>query len=193
MRANVYDVASHIKSGLVLDVGGGLCPFPLADITFDLKGGDVTGDVCITPWPFATDTFEFVVCTQTLEDLRDPIVVCKEMQRVGRAGYIEVPSWKLELSQGHDKMTFASYNLSHGIGYPHHRWIVLKEEDGLVFTFKFPYPYLLPKLFILPEVLVEEVLFLGFFWENKFSVRELFLTTPQEVEEWYQSLGILQI
>lgn len=191
MRADVDNVYSHIRHGPILDVGGGLRPFPFADTVFDLQGGDVSGDMC-EPWPFNDNSFGFIVCSQTLEDIRDPIGACKEMQRVGKAGYIEVPSWKLELSTGHDEMTFVGHSLGRGIGYPHHRWIVLQEEDGLVFVQKFPYPYFLPELFSSPNIQSEKELYIGLFWEDVFPVREEFLISPKEVETWYRNLGVLR-
>ena len=191
MRADVATIYNHIKNGPILDVGGGLRPFPFADTVFDLQGGDVSGDMC-EPWPFNDSSFGFIVCSQTLEDIRDPIGTCKEMQRVGKAGYIEVPSWKLELSTGHDEMTFVGHSLDGGIGYPHHRWIVLREGNGLVFVQKFPYPYFLPELFSPPNIQSEKELYIGLFWKDVFTVREEFLITPKEVETWYQNLGVLR-
>jgi hypothetical protein len=32
-----------------------------------------------------------VICSHTLEDIRDPLWVCSEMIRIGKAGYIELP------------------------------------------------------------------------------------------------------
>jgi len=40
---------------------------------------------------------DFVSCSHVLEDLRDPIRVCEEIVRVGKRGYIEVPSKTAEL------------------------------------------------------------------------------------------------
>ena len=48
--------------------------------------------MCNSHWPFPDKTFDFVVCSHLLEDVRDPITVCRELCRVGKAGYIETPS-----------------------------------------------------------------------------------------------------
>src|SRR5918999_1567202 len=86
---------------LVLDVGGWAKPFPRADWVIDLMPYETRGlydyepdparerfrtetwvqrDICDRePWPFAEDQFDFAVCSQTLEDIRDPVWVCSEM------------------------------------------------------------------------------------------------------------------
>ena len=38
------------------------------------------------------DQFDLAICVTTLEDIRDPIWACHELNRVARAGYVEVPS-----------------------------------------------------------------------------------------------------
>ncbi len=58
-------------------------------------------DICDhEPYPFGDQEFDFVICSQTLEDVRDPIWVCSEINRIGKAGYIEVPSRLEEQSWG---------------------------------------------------------------------------------------------
>ena len=133
---------------LVLDVGGWARPFTRADWVIDImppegrgtfgvdgRGNErftpstwVTTDICARePWPFGDKQFDFVVCSHTLEDLRDPVWVCSEMVRVARAGYIEVPS----------RLEEQSYGL-HGpwVGWAHHRWLVDVDETGISFVFK---------------------------------------------------------
>ena len=99
---------------LVLDVGGWAEPFARADWVIDLEPyatrglyGDrvaagaerftadtwVVRDICDRErWPFHDGQFAFAICAHTLEDVRDPVWVCAELQRVARAGYVEVPS-----------------------------------------------------------------------------------------------------
>ncbi len=134
---------------LVLDVGGGARPFPRADwvidaLPYDGRGqlgwdGDRVGerfgrdtwvqrDICDRePWPFSDRQFEFVVCSHTLEDVRDPVWVCAELQRVASGGYIEVPALREELTYGIQ---------GPWVGWGHHRWLVIVDTEQVEFVFK---------------------------------------------------------
>jgi hypothetical protein len=136
-------------AALVLDVGGGARPFERADWVIDLMEYDDRGlygtsvdpaterfsrdtwivrDICDhKPWPFDDGQFDFVVCSDTLEDVRDPVWVCHEMIRVGKAGYIEVPSRLEEQSYGFE---------GPWVGWSHHRWLIDIDGDEIVFVFK---------------------------------------------------------
>jgi hypothetical protein len=86
-------------------------------------------DVCAhRPWPYADRYFDYVTCSQLLEDVRDPIWVCSELQRVAKAGYIEVPNRILEQCLGIENPTYA--------GYYHHRWLVNIRENSVEFQHK---------------------------------------------------------
>jgi hypothetical protein len=138
----------------VVDVGGGAAPFPRADYVVDAMpyeqlGGGSDGnihqklgidrryskdrwikiDLCDRrPWPIADKAFDFAVCSHLLEDIRDPIWVCSELQRIARAGYIEVPSRVVEQSKGIENPRHA--------GYYHHRWLIRRKQNGLEFRHK---------------------------------------------------------
>lgn len=73
-------------------------------------------DICSRqPYPFRDKEIDFVVCSHTLEDIRDPVWVCSEMIRIAKAGYIEVPSRLWETCRGMER----------GIaGLSHHRWLI---------------------------------------------------------------------
>lgn len=130
-------------SDQLLDVGGWACPFNRAQWVLDAEPWETRGfyrtfggaasqgpaeewfsrdtwvrrDICDrAPWPFADKQFDFVVCSHTLEDLRDPIGVCAELMRVGRRGYIEVPSREWESCRGIERPRQA--------GLSHHRWLI---------------------------------------------------------------------
>ncbi|MGE4427694.1 MAG: class I SAM-dependent methyltransferase [Solirubrobacteraceae bacterium] len=150
----------------VLDVGGWAAPIARADAVIDLLPFETRGlygsadpdrerftaeswtqaDICgPDPWPYADGTFDVAVCSHTLEDVRDPVFVCRELARVARGGYVEVPAPIEELTHGVQ---------GDWVGWSHHRWIcereTVAEEDGtpgggsgygFVFTHK---PHLLP-------------------------------------------------
>ena len=134
---------------LVLDVGAWAHPFERADWVIDLMPYETRGlyyydreqaderfsaetwvqrDICSRePWPWPDDHFDFAVCAQTLEDVRDPVWVCRELSRVARAGYVEVPSRLEEQSWG-----------VHGpwAGWSHHRWLCDVVDGRLEVVFK---------------------------------------------------------
>jgi hypothetical protein len=133
----------------VIDVGGGASAFPRADYVLDLMPYEARNDlgelglgparytaetwtqwdVCARkPWPFPDQFFDFATCNHLLEDVRDPLWVCSELQRVAKAGYIESPSRILEQSRG----------IEHPLqcGFWHHRWLIDVTPTGLSFKHK---------------------------------------------------------
>src|SRR6059058_5140858 len=88
----------------------------------------VVRDMCARePWPFADKQFDFAICSHTLEDIRDPIWVCQELQRVAQAGYIEVPSRVEEQARGVQ---------GDWVGWGHHHWLIDIDEGSIQFVFK---------------------------------------------------------
>lgn len=133
---------------VVLDIGGWGRPLTRADWVMDLMPHETRGvlgrdgplperfskdtwierDICDRePYPFADKQLDFVVCSHTLEDVRDPIWVCDEMVRIARAGYIEVPSRLEEQSYGFQ---------GPWTGWSHHRWLIDLVNGRLEFVFK---------------------------------------------------------
>jgi hypothetical protein len=139
---------------VVLDLGGWANPLERADWVIDLMPYETRGmyqrrgweeatgeperfseatwvqrDLCARePYPFADDEIDFVVCSHTLEDVRDPIWICSEMARIAKAGYVEVPSRLEEQSRG-------VYGRPY-VGWPHHHWIIDIRGGHIDFTFK---------------------------------------------------------
>jgi Methyltransferase domain len=187
-------------SALVLDIGGWGKPFTRANWVLDqmpyetrgLYGRDgelperfgpetwVRRDICDRePFPFADDQFDFVICSHTLEDIRDPIWVCHEINRVGKAGYLEVPSRLEEQTYG-----------VHGpwVGWAHHRWLVDVTPGRIEFSFK---PHVLhgratdhfPRGFNLQ--LTDEERVETLWWEGSFDYGErIFIDDPQELDDY---------
>lgn len=91
-------------AGLVLDVGAGGNPFPRSDVLMDrLTGAEhrcgesmmidrptVFGDA--SKMPFKDKAFDFVIASHILEHMAEPEIFLKELQRIGKAGYIETPN-----------------------------------------------------------------------------------------------------
>ena len=175
----------------VLDVGGWAAPLERADWVIDLLPHATRGlygasdparerftaetwvqrDICDRePWPFDDDSFDFVICSQTLEDIRDPVFACSEIARVGRAGYLETPSWRAELMHG----VSGTWT-----GHSHHRWLVRCDAGraAVEFLFKFHIvhadPYRMPR-HPLPALDLIEFLW----WEGSFSAHERIVMEP---------------
>ena len=110
------------KTDIVLDVGGGHCAFVRANVILDkfpearyddlqrAKGsinipegarfiqGDAADMSC-----FKDKEFDFVVCAETLNHVENPIAVCKELIRVGKRGYVEMPNVLYEIFSSHQE------------------------------------------------------------------------------------------
>lgn len=132
----------------ILDAGGWLQPLLRATHVADLfpyetrRGGlqrEPLAGECFTAatWmrvdflapnfrlPVPDKFFDFAYCSQTIEDLADPVPLLRELARVARAGVIESPSRLAEQTIGiRDRMTSAP-------GHPHHHWIVDPAPDRL--------------------------------------------------------------
>ena len=92
------------SKALVLDVGSGGNPYPRSDVLLDRLTGDghrngesmmidrscVFGDA--QRMPFKDNAFDFVIASHILEHMAHPETFISELQRVGKAGYIETPS-----------------------------------------------------------------------------------------------------
>lgn len=116
------------RNWLVLDVGSGDGPFPRADVLFDKYVFDtdrmsnlvidrpfVMGD--ISALPFLDNSFDFVYCSHVLEHINNPEIAMKEMMRVGKRGYIELPS------EFREKIQSTAV----------HKYFVRKEDNCLLF------------------------------------------------------------
>jgi hypothetical protein len=190
----------------VLDVGGAYSPLNTATHVIDclplerasdplVKGENIrfdasrwlVADICDRPWPYPDGYFDFVFCSHVLEDVRDPVGVCREMARVGRAGYIETPSRLVEAlhaKRGYLWRRIVGRPLR--IGYGHHRWFVEAEDGALVFTAKTMTTSSSPAHFItsreLRRPLTETDRALSLFWTGALPATERLLIEPGETE-----------
>jgi len=182
----------------MLDIGGWARPFRRADYVIDAEpyetrgyggacgppqGGDreffteetwIQRDICEkTPFPFADKEIDFVTCSHTLEDVRDPLWVCSEMIRVAKRGYIEMPSRVAESSRGVEP---------NQVGWTHHRWLAEIEGDQVRFLMKYHmihsnWRFSLPASYM--KRLPEERHVQWLFWDDSFAFSE---TTIHGVE-----------
>lgn len=102
-------IAIPVRPGdLVLDVGSGDKPHWRADVLLDRfpgsehvvqRAGAAAArttrplfDADIADMPFADQVFDYVICSHVLEHVLDPAAAMRELMRVAKAGYIEVPA-----------------------------------------------------------------------------------------------------
>jgi hypothetical protein len=125
-------------------------------------------DICAhEPYPFADKEFDYVICSHTLEDVRDPLWVCSEMIRIGKRGYIEIPSRIWESCRGFETGI---------VGLAHHRWLIDINGNEISFTMKFHsihghWRRSLPRN--VARGLAEEKAVQWLFWNDSFSFREI--------------------
>jgi SAM-dependent methyltransferase len=194
LASSVDEIVARLRpDDRVLDVGGWYVPFKRADYVADILPYATRGqgygpgherfsaetwvrlDICRDSLPFDDGFFDFVVCSQTLEDVRDPLFVCAELNRVAKAGYLETPSITAELSFGIESLNYA--------GYQHHRWLVEMRSGGVTFRNKPHYihsswRYHLPKRTARALTPEQRASFL--FWEGQFAYEEAIVLTLQE-------------
>ena len=200
LEENIQKVLALLPDdAVVLDVGGWAKPLPRANWVIDLMPYETRGlygvaspgeerfsastwverDICDRePWPFEDDQFDFSICSHTLEDVRDPIWVCSELNRVSRAGYLEVPSRADEQMRGVN---------GNWVGWSHHHWLIDTTPKGMRFVLK---PHLIhgdPMYSLSPHLLgylrpEERVQFL--FWEGNFDYSEYVFFEPDELDAY---------
>jgi SAM-dependent methyltransferase len=124
------------SGALVLDIGSGDKPHWRADVLLDRfvdaefevqrSGGKAARvdrplfDADAAHMPFADQVFDYVVCSHMLEHVTDPAGVIREMMRVAKAGYVEVPEAK-------------SAKI---VDFPSHLWWCSLDNGTLVFRAK---------------------------------------------------------
>jgi hypothetical protein len=202
LAASRERIASLVgEDDLVLDVGGWARPLARADWVIDLMPYESRGlygerdpdperfdsrtwverDICDRrPWPFDDGQFDFAVCSHTLEDVRDPVWVCTELNRVARAGYIEVPSRLEEQAFG----VQGSWS-----GWSHHHWLIDVSPGRLDFVFKSAIVHGRESCLIPAELaatLTDEERVQTLFWEGSFEFRERIFFEPPELERYLE-------
>jgi len=200
LAAHVAELGRRVPADAsVLDVGGWAVPLERADWVIDLMPHETRGawgasdparerftaatwvqrDICDhEPWPFADDQFDFAVCAHTLEDIRDPVWVCSELNRVAKAGYVEFPSRLAEQSWSIEHRTYSGWN--------HHRWLCEADRaaGSVRFTFKYDLVHLpeyrFPRWFF--DGLTDEQKVDWLWWDGSFAFEERIHMDPGELQ-----------
>ena len=185
----------------VLDIGGATEVFPRANAVIDILPYEArsiedldpieeqfteedwyVGDICSPSiWNnFEDNEFDFVICSHVLEDIRDPLFVCSQMIRIGKAGYIETPSRFRECAK-----VDSSDPVS---GWEHHRWIVDVEAGKILFTPKFAWAHRFDYLGEAKRHLLHDFSnqFISIHWIGSFDYTErVHKGSPLEVENLF--------
>jgi len=164
------------RSLKVLDVGGNKNTHKQATHIIDIlakpKGCKLKYtqmDVCSGKWPFKNKEFDYVYCSNLLEDIKDPVFVCKEMMRVGKAGRIVVPNVITECRLGVDTWP-KSYMYA---GFIHHRWLCLVKLNEITFLPKTPMTHIYDWTGHLSYEYIKNNFFMVLDWIDKFKVTEI--------------------
>ncbi len=174
--AEPYETRSYFSDPRLASVRGWYAPAQGGEREWFTKETWIQRDICARePFPFADKEIDFVICSQTLEDLRDPLWVCSEMVRVGKRGYIEVPSRLAESSRGIEP---------NQVGWSHHRWLIDIADNHVYFTMKYHkihshWRFSMPARYLrkLPETARNQWLF----WDGAFSFSETTIHGPDHI------------
>ncbi len=208
LAANAQRIARGLPDdAVVLDIGAWARPFTRADWVMDLAPYETRGmlgrdgegderfsertwirrDICDRePYPFADRELDFVICSHTLEDIRDPIWVCSEMQRIAKAGYIEVPSRLEEQTYGFQGDL---------VGWPHHRWLIDVADRRIEFRFKserlrVPGNHFPGEFWVR---LSEEERVQALWWEGEFEFAERIFSSREELDAYLSEFVAAQL
>lgn len=126
-------------------------------------------------------TFDFTICTHTLEDILNPIFVIKNMIKFSKGGFISMPSKWADLTLS----TYRPWK-----GWMHHRWLFDVIDDTLVCVPKLPYFE-----YIDTTHFANKPTEIRFYWKDTFSVKFLnddFIGPSEEsyLEQVYQFLNV---
>lgn len=139
-------------------------------------------DACAT-WPIKDKLFDLVITSHILEDVRDPLAICHEMNRVAKSGYIVFPNMITELQRSKD-VNVQKY--PDHLGFWHHRWLIHYDqtENNLWFFPKLPILMIEPRIQKLewPYIKYDNV---AIYWESRINYTEPIF---YELESYIQAI-----
>jgi Methyltransferase domain len=147
------------------------------DVEFFTEQTWIVRDICDKkPYPFRDKEIDFVVCSHTLEDIRDPLWVCSEMIRISKAGYIEVPSRIWETCRGTEQ----------GIaGLSHHRWLIDIDQSRAFIRFLPKFHFIHNWRYSLPKSVLRRLDPLAsvqwLYWQDSFQYTEAVINGVENV------------
>jgi FkbM family methyltransferase len=105
--------------------------------------------------------FDFSICSHTLEDVRDPLLVCEMLSRISVSGYIAVPALARELAR-------FEFGENGPRGYIHHRWLFKMSDGHFTAIPKIP---IVEFLSINPKIFATTNTQLKLFWDRTPSLK----------------------
>ncbi len=136
----------------------------------------IEGDACALP--FADQSFDFVFCSHIMEHIENLEAFLAEIQRVGRAGYLETPNALFEQSVGTTTHKWAFWVDDSGVLNAEPKWVAGAPErtyHGMHRAIN-RNPFFGLAMILTPELRVMEL-----FWKGRIPVR--IHPTPTPLEE----------
>lgn len=127
-------------------------------------------DITKEKLPFADKSFDFVLCTHTLEDLYNPFLIIGEMTRVGKKGYITTPSFGSDIVYSHYNLTDWLTGGRRVSGTAHHKWLFYP-KGGVMQILPKNYPLLSTPEFQVTGWSGEEEF--EYYWEGNINCKEI--------------------
>jgi len=171
---------------LVVDVGGAMCLMPRANYVVDRIPFEsrwmtsarnhyrprvtpdkwIVADACKPMAYFSDKAFDYSICSQTVEDVRDPIGLVAELSRISKSGFISTVHWTQETQSFEGDWA----------GYSHHRWLVNVRDGVLEFIDK--------PIYLKPRFWGSHNPLLHLWWSSEVAAIEVFYEGRPDSQEF---------
>jgi ubiquinone/menaquinone biosynthesis C-methylase UbiE len=129
----------------------------------------IKADITKERLPFENKEFDFVFCSQTLEDLSYPFLIIDEMSRVAKRGLLIFPCMGADMVFSKIDFTDWLTGARRVPGHAHHKWFLVTERGKLKVIPK-NYPILYSSDFQVVRWLGEKDS--SYYWEGKIEYEE---------------------